>query len=975
MPLTVGGTVATYQGWHCTSVEIVRGAGFEPDTSIVQIYVADFPKLKFALTNEPVPGVSILSVDVPEQRDAEGRAADLPGFASVGTILVREEVPGELPRIKRLEGFHLVSARQEDSRRRDGIVTLTLTDDRAFLRRGRLSARRFNLRDDNGDPFEDTLDDGKSFTVRALVEAILGSVFSRPALRRVPPRWEIEPASFEFDPGTDPRTALEQVVERFPARLALHWDRSFGFYLSGEIPDGARVLGETIGNADEGGGNQFPILDSFITGSERGLAFENRPEFLVVVGGSRIQTVRVLCEPVGEVDSEPRPLELGLAELIEQEAQRERERIERRGGRAEEPPVRGRDQAKPKSAQRPAESPPPRIDRFTLEIVQKLVLRPEAYRGRAVSSLAGGASRDGYQLWRVVGADGFNRGLLPIRDRAETRGGIRLKPLLQTHRWLKRQGEVRLLGGALGSTTTGVEAIDPRNRFQAVETARLIAEARLAKARNEIFSLRKRPLDPTAEPFVGPEPGVLGDIAPRTPREQVASRLARARKAHSQVVANVGRAFVDARPEFFDVESIRRAGRDGLGQLEPELVAEIAIEELSEPFKGRMRSALAAFRAERAARNKLDPFHADTLEFGQALDKIGEAIREGNRKPIELVVAARAQARRLIEAQEKRIFQTFKERTEELLPHASYFSNEPLKNDPTAVLESARLGTFRTAGAVGHLRDQDLPKDSLLGSRLVPMPVFAIFGARITRSALKALEFQRAAERLAAEALRRAGALLGRAGQLLGQVLDPFAGDPELAQRNRDRALALVIQGAGSSVELVDALGLGRLAPLPVLTDPESATPRKLEDLSDEEIENVVFAFQRVGNEVKEIKLEDVPVGQERVLKRPDLVELIQIDGQTNREALRREALIDAREQLLQVRQLEAARVTLTRPFRVNPNGLVARTTIRSREGMLGFETIVDLGTETQPERRGASTFVPSKLQIAPAPRPDQTKG
>lgn len=979
MALTPGGTVATYQGWHCLALEVVRSAGFEPDVSTALVYAQDFDNLRFDLPTEPVPGTTIGSVDRPVRVGPDGQALELEGFAPEGTILLREEISGEGPGayLGRLEGFHLVSARKVDLSRPNGVVLLTLTDDRAFWRRGRLPRRRFNIRDDQGRLFRDTLDDGENFTVFGLVDAIAAELFGRPTVARVPSRWRELPASFEFEPGTDPRSALEQVLDRFKARIVLHWDRSLGFYLHGETQVAGLEIGYTAGGElASAGGNTLPIATSFRQAglSETGRSLERPPEFAVVMGGERVQTVRVLCEPVVEVNTEPRPLEVGLAEVIVEDAERRAALRGRQGLRVEDtgagPGV---------APATPQEGEPNRITPNTLQFVQEIVLRPESYRGSPVGSFERVTARDGYQVWRVVGADSFNKGLFPVQDRSEAKDGSRLPPLLQAHRWVKRQGEVRLIGGSLGSTTSGVEAVDPRRRRQEIDRARLAANARLTRARNTIYSVRLRPLDPTDEPVVGPAPRPeTGEADVRTPREQVASRLARARRAIELLarrfldrggLARIGPQFVP--PEGivserfgFDVISMTEVARDGLGQLEPELVAEVALEDpgVRDVLKSRLRSALEEFRAARDDRNKVDPFKADALEFGRAMDAIGEAIREGNRRPTELVDAALRQARTVVQNQRERLRQTFAERTAELLPQASYFSNERLQNDPTATIESDRLGTFRSSGAVGHLRDEDLPKDTLLGSRLVPMPVYAVFGTRITRPAL---------ERETLAAAVAAAAIVQAAVGSIEAALDVTVTD-ERSQLERDRAVARVVQSDRDPVSLARSLGIDLVAPSPKLTD-AAGQPVDVAELTDEEIENVVFAFRRDGSNVVEIKLGDVPVGSETVIRRPELVELIQLDGQTNREQLRQEALVAAREELLRVRQLSSSTVVYTRPWRVNPNGVVARVTIRLREQAAGFQTVVELGTETQPERRGASTFVPRR-RVPPAERGDQTR-
>lgn len=106
-------------------------------------------------------------------------------------------------------------------------------------------------------------------------------------------------------------------------------------------------------------------------------------------------------------------------------------------------------------------------------------------------------------------------------------------------------------------------------------------------------------------------------------------------------------------------------------------------------------------------------------------------------------------------------------------------------------------------------------------------------------------------------------------------------------------------------------------------------------------------AFRRLapGN-VKALPLTEVPDGAGTVVRRPDLVELVPLQGSGNRAALDQttEAIARALTSVPPTRR--GGHLIVARPWAVECNGVVAGVEIRLRPGARGFTTTIQLGSE-----------------------------
>lgn len=139
--------------------------------------------------------------------------------------------------------------------------------------------------------------------------------------------------------------------------------------------------------------------------------------------------------------------------------------------------------------------------------------------------------------------------------------------------------------------------------------------------------------------------------------------------------------------------------------------------------------------------------------------------------------------------------------------------------------------------------------------------------------------------------------------------------------------------------------------------------------LTDEE-SYYLQAFRRApdGTPVR-VALADVPADQALVVQRPDLVELVPLEGESNRAALDLEAEVIARELFRRKAIVKSSRHVIARPWPVNCDGVVSQVTVRMRQkdgAPCGFETEILCGSEglpgsgptrEDPARRGAAAL------------------
>lgn len=257
--------------------------------------------------------------------------------------------------------------------------------------------------------------------------------------------------------------------------------------------------------------------------------------------------------------------------------------------------------------------------------------------------------------------------------------------------------------------------------------------------------------------------------------------------------------------------------------------------------------------------------------------------------------------------------------------------NLPRTEDAGSSVPYRELGIVRTGELAGHVRvdpasgvEQPVPTNPSHAA-LVPCPVRVTFGA-VVRPKLT----------------RTVTTVLAAADPTVTRTRDSETN----AQRVRPRP------GPGADCE-----------PQPDVI-PEA--------LSDQET-YYVAAFRRTGpGAVSVVPLESVPLDQAVPLRAPDLAELVELGGSSNRVHLDREAFERAAARSRIVDQVATSRMTLGRPWPVQCDGLVAKVEIRMRfkDGApCGFETTLTVGsalaplagagggTREDPARRGAAAL------------------
>ena len=243
------------------------------------------------------------------------------------------------------------------------------------------------------------------------------------------------------------------------------------------------------------------------------------------------------------------------------------------------------------------------------------------------------------------------------------------------------------------------------------------------------------------------------------------------------------------------------------------------------------------------------------------------------------------------------------------VPSQTFFVNVARVDDAGSRVYSAARGIFKSSGLAGHLVTIDQVHDlSHPDAQLAVCPVRAVFGAT------------------------------------LRPLLNTPPGGPRRPRTGEPSAT-----DEGDAVS--DCPGGDNVLPA-ALDDSESY---------------YTAGFSRVTG-ASVIDAGGIPPGQELVIQRPDLVELIELDGSTNRGTLDAEAA-NVAANVFRVRPVvRSTRMTLGRPWPVNCDGLVDRVTVelRQEEGApCGFETTVYTGSPAVSDPNGATREDPARRGAA----------
>lgn len=245
------------------------------------------------------------------------------------------------------------------------------------------------------------------------------------------------------------------------------------------------------------------------------------------------------------------------------------------------------------------------------------------------------------------------------------------------------------------------------------------------------------------------------------------------------------------------------------------------------------------------------------------------------------------------------------------VPSQTYFVNIARVDDAGARVYSAERGIFKSSGIAGHLVTPEVHDLSHPDVQLSVCPVRAIFGAT------------------------------------LRPLLD---GPPGRARRPRT---------GGETIAPEDA------AVVKDCPGGDNVLPAALDDA-----ESYYTAGFARSSGATVLDADTFPEGQALVIPRPDLVELIELDGSSNRATLDTLAA-NAAASVFRVKPLvQSSRTTLGRPWPVQCDGVVDRVTIELKQEQgapCGFETTVYTGspalsdpanaTREDPARRGAAAL------------------
>ncbi|MCO5172454.1 MAG: hypothetical protein M9894_39660 [Planctomycetes bacterium] len=363
------------------------------------------------------------------------------------------------------------------------------------------------------------------------------------------------------------------------------------------------------------------------------------------------------------------------------------------------------------------------------------------------------------------------------------------------------------------------------------------------------------------------------------------------------------------------VERIAEQAGSGLaGQYEAALRERFAAEDEAGELSSRMYEVAKKFleleKQAKATGGGLGDFFAERLELDAAAKQsVADRFKSGGfAEAFAQEVQALTRELRLRKEEKQRRAQVGGREGVDI-PSMTFFVNVARTIDSGARVYDAQRGIFESAGLAGHLVEPKIHDLTHSQAQLSVCPVRAVFGATLR---------------------------------------------PRLDVPYRTKPRPQTGGEPGVSDSQADCPG------------GDNVIPEALEDAEC----YYLAAFRRgpSGGAVP-IPVSEVPRDQVLVVQRPDLVELVELSGATNRGALDLEAARVASEMFKTRPLLKAASTVLARPWPVQCDGLVERVTVRMRQkdgAPCGFETEVVTGTDeapsgggtrTDPARRGAAAL------------------
>lgn len=404
------GTGAWFQGWPCRDVRFRRTRGARADVTTVLFFAQDFP-VGFEFVT---PTGDLLRATTQAPLDRAALAGQGPPRPLALTKRLEFSGPLVMAETDRLGAEFVVTVDPmfcislETVRRNvDGSVALVLgrlVDARYFYAQGFLRRWSFNRTDAAGQYARDSVkDSGEPFTLAEIAADVAGSLLATPALAHVPDEWKDRRPALELPRFAPTATALTRLAQEHGAGdLCLALDGSVALWRAGEGRLGYAPGGEGAPNTADLPPELF--LDLRGAGQSKALEATYPPDFVLIVGGLRVATVRLDdLEPILVIEGEPFVLDEALVRKLT-------------GGR------------------------------YGLAWLSKFVLAPHAYQNdvdldpRVVQLLR----EQAWRLWRLPGVEraegslrvkGPNAHLLPLLERAETVAGRRLPVRVDSYRF------------------------------------------------------------------------------------------------------------------------------------------------------------------------------------------------------------------------------------------------------------------------------------------------------------------------------------------------------------------------------------------------------------------------------------------------------------------------------------------------------------------------------------------------------------
>ncbi len=934
------GTIATYQGIGLTRCTFQRTRGYGSTGTVVELH------LDPGFTLEPFKLEDLFRSALATAPVALGPSAvrARKKLSAYGHLVMKEtvrDVVHEHPPVL------LFVVRAEEVRRSDGSPTgrfrLSLEDVRYFFARGLLKRWSYNRHRADGTVALDSVKpNGDRYTKGEVAQAAARALPGAPKLAAYPSRWDQDQSSQDFPRFGGAAAALARLSAKAGLEdLCLRLDGDVALHTAG---DG--LLGYAPGGK---GANSQPFPKEVVlskNGQGRGKTLEPGypEEFILVAGGERVVTVAVDdWEPVLQFPG-------GLVRKLDEALMRNLTN-----------------------------------GKFGLDWLSRFVLQPTAYQHHpdVDSDVAELLADQAWQLYRLPGVEvesaaaspahgqssslfnqaaelaqeradadvkvtgpGPNAHLLPILPRAETVHGRRQAPLVEAYSFTTEHVKLRGSPGqqALEAVrreiarlranvpTTSNVPLQPRGGAAELQAGDVFrgAEDRLAARGVRIADIdaalrRVREIESfRSKSSAGPG---FADQLMKLTREQI--------QAEEQVGAEGGRTEIfDAAVAIFETE--KQIREDAAAGILPDADTTIFGTFTSEGLRD------ALFRRE-ASRQAL-------ISRIEPLLVRAEREREERRKRIEttgspgagedfglVVLSNRPVAKQSVEVRGPDLTGLEGDARSEAIATGGTPVSTPLPTpravDGAARVVDAEAGLVRLSGLGGHVAPDGASDPS--HAHFVPRAVRVTFGVKlrprvdkpppfdgfeVTVEAVQDVIVEETGDAVSAE-LQRLHAQNEAAGVTLRQAIE------------RDRSALIAVQPGGGQSVISDAL-----------SDQESW---------------YAAAFRRTGRgEVEQVQVDTVPLDRAVRVEEPDFVELVKLDGTSNRADLDAAAHRIAQERANVPDVVESMRVVLARPWPVQCDGVVSSVTItlREKDGVpCGFETVVTTGTTGTPpigERR-----------------------